>query len=227
LQREIPNGIILDQYNNLNNPLAHELTTGPEIIQAVVSTPSSSSRLSSGKVDVFVAGAGTGGSITGISRAIKKTHNHDCFVVGVDPEGSVLAYPDQLNEAHQGAPYVVEGIGYDFVPEVLSRDPVDVNGWVKIQDEDAFAAVKLLMRREGLLVGGSSGGSLSGAIKWLKESEKGKEIAGTEGANVVILLPDGIRNYMSKSWFLSIAMEAEPSPLAGTVAKILGKPEPA
>ena len=105
LQREIPYGIILDQYRNVclsapllsiclvinilplevNNPLAHELTTGPEIIDAVVSTPSTPLKPSSGKVDVVVAGAGTGGTITGISRAIKKTHNKDCTIVGVDP----------------------------------------------------------------------------------------------------------------------------------------------
>lgn len=69
----------------MNNPDAHELTTGPEIIEAVVSTPSTALKPSSGKVDVFVAGAGTGGTITGISRAIKKTHNKDCVVVGIDP----------------------------------------------------------------------------------------------------------------------------------------------
>ncbi len=69
----------------MNNPLAHELTTGPEIIEAVVSTPATSSKPSSGKVDVLVAGAGTGGTVTGISRAIKKTHNQDCVIIGVDP----------------------------------------------------------------------------------------------------------------------------------------------
>ena len=69
----------------MNNPLAHELTTGPEIIEAIVSTPSTSSRPSSQKVDVFVGGAGTGGTVTGISRALKRTHNPDCIVVGIDP----------------------------------------------------------------------------------------------------------------------------------------------
>ncbi|KAJ3494024.1 hypothetical protein NLJ89_g10895 [Agrocybe chaxingu] len=92
LQREIPHGIILDQYRNVNNPLAHELTTGPEIIEAVVSTPSTSAKPSSQKVDVMVAGAGTGGTVTGISRAIKKTHNQDCIVVGVDPVRILLLF---------------------------------------------------------------------------------------------------------------------------------------
>ncbi|KAI0741959.1 cystathionine beta-synthase [Daedaleopsis nitida] len=220
LQREIPGGIILDQYRNVNNPLAHEYTTGPEIVDAVVSTPSTASHPSSGKVDVLVAGAGTGGTITGLSRAVKKKHNDACIVVGVDPKGSILAYPDNLNTDGAGEPYIVEGIGYDFIPEVLSRDTADVDEWLKTSDEDAFAAVRLLMRHEGLLVGGSSGSSLSGALRWLN-SERGRAIAQTKGANVVVLLPDGIRNYMSKPWFLKMALEAEPSPLALRIADIL------
>ncbi|KAF8966289.1 tryptophan synthase beta subunit-like PLP-dependent enzyme [Flammula alnicola] len=223
LQRGIPYGIILDQYRNVNNPLAHELTTGPEIIEAVVSTPSTSSRPSSEKVDVMVAGAGTGGTITGISRAIKKTHNPDCTVIGVDPKGSILALPESLNTADNGAQYIVEGIGYDFVPDVLCRDDVDV--WLKTSDEESSAAVQQMMRSEGLLVGGSSGSALSGALRWLK-SDEGKAIANTSGKNVVVLLPDGIRNYMSKPWFLKIAMDQEASPLSGAIAQILQKKEP-
>ncbi|EDR13973.1 uncharacterized protein LACBIDRAFT_171213 [Laccaria bicolor S238N-H82] len=223
LRREIPHSIILDQYCNVNNPLAHEYTTGPEIIEAVVSTPSTSSRPSTEKVDVMVAGAGTGGTITGISRAIKRTHNKDCIVVGVDPKGSILAFPDTLNAADEGAQYIVEGIGYDFIPDVLSRDPTHVDVWVKSSDEESFAAVQTLMRSEGLLVGGSSGSSLSGALRWLVTAE-GQKVANTPGKNVVVLLPDGIRNYMSKPWFLQIAMEGEPSHLAGIIAQALQKP---
>lgn len=154
-----------------------------------------------------MAGAGTGGTVTGASRAFKKTHNKDCIVVATDPVssapfdsirtlietqiGSILAFPDNLNENGSGCQYVVEGIGYDFIPDVLSRDVRDVDEWVKTSDEDSFAAVQVIMRTEGLLVGGSSGSSLSGAVRWLKESEKGKKIAQTEGTNVVVLLPDG------------------------------------
>ncbi|KAF6761727.1 cystathionine beta-synthase [Ephemerocybe angulata] len=205
LQREIPYGIILDQYSNVNNPLAHELTTGPEIIEAV---------------DVLVAGAGTGGTITGIARAIKKTHNKDCIVVGVDPKGSVLAKGPDCDEVspEDNTPYTVEGIGYDFIPEVLNFQ--DIDQWMKTDDAESFAAVQLVMRNEGLLVGGSSGSALSGALRWLK-SDAGRETANTEGANVVVLLADGIRNYMSKPWFLQIAMEAPPSALAGKIADIL------
>ncbi|KAI0924534.1 hypothetical protein AcW2_005401 [Taiwanofungus camphoratus] len=221
LQREIPGGIILDQYGNVNNPLAHEYTTGPEIIEAVTLTPSTPQKPSSRKVDALIAGAGTGGTVTGLSRAIKKTHNKQCIIVGVDPKGSILAQPEALNTDDAGSSYVVEGIGYDFIPDVLSH--ADIDSWIKTSDEEAFAAVKKLMRLEGLLVGGSSGSALSGALRWLK-SEDGRPIAQTKGTNVVVLLPDGIRNYMSKPWFLKMALEAEPSPLANRIADIL-KPQ--
>jgi len=226
LQREIPGGIILDQYRNINNPLAHEYTTGPEIIDAVLSTLATPDKPSSGKVDVLIAGAGTGGTITGISRAIKKTHNKACVVVGVDPKGSILALPETLNETDAGAQYIVEGIGYDFIPDVLSH--ADVDHWVKTSDEQAFEAVRKLMRTEGLLVGGSCGSALGGALKWLKEDVEGQVIAQKKGANVVVLLPDGIRNYMSKPWFLKMALEAEPTPLAHRIASVLesGQPQP-
>ncbi|KAJ7281507.1 tryptophan synthase beta subunit-like PLP-dependent enzyme [Mycena rebaudengoi] len=220
LQRGIPGSIILDQYRNINNPLIHELATGPEIIEAVVSTPSTRQRPSSGKVDVVIAGAGTGGTISGISRAIKKSHNADCIIVGVDPKGSILAVPEELNTADDGALYVVEGIGYDFIPDVLTRDTATIDSWIKTGDEESFAAVRVLMRSEGLLVGGSSGSAIRGAEKWF-ETEAGRKIAQTEGKNVVVILADGIRNYMSKPWFLSMAMQAEPSELAATIADVL------
>ena len=85
-------------------------------------------------------------------------------------------------------PYVVEGIGYDFIPDVLSRDEVDT--WIKTSDDEAFAAVQMIMREEGLLVGGSSGSALSGALRWLG-SDEGRKVADTQGLNVVVLFPDG------------------------------------
>lgn len=152
-------------------------------------------------------------------------------------KGSILAVPDSLNEGDRGAQYIVEGIGYDFIPDVLCQG--DVDEWIKTSDEESFQAVQVLMKNEGLLVGGSSGSSLSGAIRWLTDSEKGKRVAATEGRNVVVLLPDGfvsvvsfvlvltllcrfrIRNYMSKPWFLKLAMEKEPSPMANVIAQVL------
>lgn len=104
--------------------------------------------------------------------------------------GSILAFPDELNSADEGTQYIIEGIGYDFIPDVLSRNPSDVNSWIKTSDDEAFAAVQGLMRQEGLLVGGSSGSALSGALKWLQSTE-GQSVAQTEGKNVVVLLPDG------------------------------------
>jgi len=103
-------------------------------------------------------------------------------------KGSILAVPTSLNEADAGKSYVVEGIGYDFVPDVLNRSDVDV--WLKTSDEESFEAVRLLMRSEGLLVGGSSGTALAGALRWLKTAE-GQVVANKPGKNVVVLLPDG------------------------------------
>ena len=192
----------------INNPLAHELTTAPEIIEAVTSTPPSLVHPSSGKVDVFVGSAGTGGTVSGVARGIKKAHNPDCVVVGVDPVrvdpvtpvgfclhalsqvGSILALPASLNEAGKGCSYVVEGIGYDFIPGVLTREPGIIDTWIKTNDTDAFAAVQLLMRHEAMLVGGSCGSALAGALAWLR-SENGREISQTPGKNIVIMLPDG------------------------------------
>ena len=104
-------------------------------------------------------------------------------------KGSILAVPESLNTECKGSSYVVEGIGYDFIPDVLTRSEVDV--WLKTSDDESFAAVRKLMRSEGLLVGGSSGSALSGALRWLREDEQGKRLAKTKGANVVVLLPDG------------------------------------
>ncbi|CAE6505679.1 unnamed protein product [Rhizoctonia solani] len=192
LRDAIPNAVILDQYSNPNNPLAHELGTGPEIIAAIESLSGNQ------RVDIFVAGAGTGGTISGTARALKK-HNKDCTVVGVDPRGSVLALPESLNELKDGedTAYQVEGIGYDFIPGALSREPGLIDQWVKTTDEDSFKLVREVMKREALLIGGSSGSSISGALQWLQASP-GRDV---EGQNVVIMLPDGLRNYMSKPWF--------------------------
>ncbi|CCO31089.1 cystathionine beta-synthase [Rhizoctonia solani AG-1 IB] len=192
LKDAIPNAVILNQYANPNNPLAHELSTGPEIIAAIESLPGNR------RVDVFVAGAGTGGTISGTAQALKR-YNKDCRVVGVDPRGSILALPESLNKLEEGEDlaYQVEGIGYDFVPEVLSREPGLIDHWVKVQDEAAFKTVREVMRMEALLIGGSSGSAVAGALQWLKASPE----RDVEGKNVIIMLPDGLRNYMSKPWF--------------------------
>ena len=173
----------------------------------MTSTPPNLVHPLSGKVDVFVGGAGTGGTVSGVARGIKKAHNPvvlslvwTLFVNLVTPVdfclhalpqvGSMLALPASLNEASKGCSYAIEGIGYDFAPDVLTRDPGMIDTWVKTNDTDAFAAVQLLMRHETMLVGGSSGSSLAGALAWLR-SESGREISQTPGMNVVVMLPDG------------------------------------
>ncbi|KAK5163307.1 hypothetical protein LTR04_002609 [Oleoguttula sp. CCFEE 6159] len=156
LQKEIPNAHILDQYGNPNNPLAHELGTAEEIWEQT-----------GGKVTALVAGAGTGGTITGLARGLRK-HNKDVKIIAADPYGSVLALPASLNDEHANESYKVEGIGYDFIPDVL--DQASVNTWYKTDDRESFQYARRLICEEGLLVGGSSG----------------------------IILPDSIRSYLSK-----------------------------
>nr|AAW78657.1 cystathionine beta-synthase [Danio rerio] len=178
LKNEIPNAHILDQYRNPSNPLAHYDTTAEEILEQC-----------GGKIDMLVAGAGTGGTITGIARKLKEKCP-DIKIIGVDPEGSILAEPDELNKTDK-TQYEVEGIGYDFIPTVLDRSVVD--NWYKSNDEESFAMSRMLIREEGLLCGGSSGTAMSAAVNVAKELK--------EGQRCVVILPDSIRNYMSK--FLS------------------------
>ncbi|KAG8716860.1 cystathionine beta-synthase [Ceratobasidium sp. 394] len=200
LREAIPNAVVLDQYRNPNNPLAHEFGTGPEIVAAIESLPENK------KVDVFIAGAGTGGTISGTARVLKR-HNKDCVVVGVDPRGSILARPESLNKLNEGENgfYQIEGIGYDFTPDVLSREPGLIDDWVKVADPECFKSSRDLIKTEGLLVGGSSGAAIAATLSWLTAAP-GRDV---EGQNVVIILPDGVRNYMSKPWFAEGLMGRE------------------
>ena len=178
LQKEIPNSHILDQYANVNNPLAHEYGTAQEIWEQT-----------GGKIKAIVAGAGTGGTISGLSHGLKK-HNPDIKVIAADPFGSILAVPESLNQEHANEAYKVEGIGYDFIPDVLDRKSVDV--WYKTDDRESFAYARRLIAEEGLLVGGSSGSAIAAMVKGVKELGLGK------GDIVVVILPDSIRSYLSK-----------------------------
>nr|POE54399.1 cystathionine beta-synthase [Quercus suber] len=182
LEKEIPGGIILDQYSNPNNPLAHELGTAAEIVEQT-------SKIE-GKLVALIAGAGTGGTITGLSRGIRKAHGKNVRIVAADPQGSILAVPAALNDDFKDKPYKVEGIGYDFVPDVLKQDEVDQ--WYKTDDRDSFYWARQLITQEGLLVGGSSGSAMSAAMKYIKEANLGA------GTSVVVILPDSIRSYLSK-----------------------------
>lgn len=178
LRDSIPNAVILDQYSNPNNPLAHYYGTAEELWEAC-----------DGKLDVVVIGAGTGGTISGIAKRLKEL-NPNVYIVGVDPMGSILAGP--CPEEHL-KPYMVEGIGYDFIPKVLDLALVD--RWIKSNDADSFHMARRLIREEGLLVGGSSGTAMAAAIQVAKEMNLGAD------KRLAVILPDSVRNYMNK--FLS------------------------
>ncbi|EIW69908.1 hypothetical protein TREMEDRAFT_15985, partial [Tremella mesenterica DSM 1558] len=215
LRDSMPNAVILDQYSNPNNPLAHYHTTFPEIM----ASPSFCSDFENKEIDLIVAGAGTGGTITGLSDAIRDREKafpekNKTTVVAVDPVGSILGGGEPGN-------YAVEGIGYDFFPEVLKPDAPSIDDWVKVNDDEAFAMTKLMIRKEALFVGGSSGSALAGALKYL-HSPKGQSIASNPNANVIIILPDGVRNYLSKDWFLEGA-QGPSNPLREKMREIIGR----
>ena len=181
LQKELPNAHILDQYGNEDNPRAHEYGTAEEVWEQT-----------DGKINMIVAGAGTGGTITGLAKGLRK-HNKEIKVIAADPHGSILAVPDSLNTSHANESYKVEGIGYDFVPDVL--DQGTVNRWYKTDDREAFMYARRLIAEEGLLVGGSSGSAMAAMVKAVKEAGLGKDDV------VVVILPDSIRSYLSKVSF--------------------------
>ncbi len=170
LQRDLPNAHILDQYSNPSNPNAHYNYTADEILRDL-----------NNKVDMIVVGAGTGGTLTGVAKRIKEACPK-VIVIGADPVGSILAGPGPISS------YKVEGIGYDFIPDVL--DVTLVNEWVKTEDHLSFQLARRLIREEGLLCGGSSGSAMMAALKHAPRLKKGQ--------NCVVILPDGVRNYMTK-----------------------------
>lgn len=189
LEKEIPNSVILDQYGNKANPMAHYYGTGFEIWEQT-----------KGKITHLVAGAGTGGTITGISKYLKEK-NPDIKVIGADPKGSILAVPESLNDSME--PYLVEGIGYDFVPDVLDRKWVD--HWIKTDDAESLKLARKVIREEGILIGGSSGSALQAALEVAKDL--------TEDDTLVVVFPDSIRSYLSKfandEWMTSNGFEVE------------------
>jgi cystathionine beta-synthase len=174
LARDIPGAYQPDQYANPENPAAHEATTGPEIW-----------RQTEGRVTHFVCAVGTGGTVTGAARYLK-TQNPRIEIIGADPEGSVLS-GDAVK------PYLTEGIGEDFMPAAF--DPRSIDRWIRVSDRDAFAAARRLTREEGILAGESCGTALVAALRVAREL---MERGAAREAVMVVVLPDGGRNYLSK-----------------------------
>jgi cystathionine beta-synthase len=174
-----PNSFVPDQFSNVANPLTHYRTTGPEIW-----------RQTNGRLDFFVAGMGTGGTISGVARFLKE-QDPRIKIVGVDPQGSVYAEYKRQGTIGLAGSYKVEGIGEEFIPRTMDMNLVDEV--VTVTDKDAFITARDLARMEGILAGGSSGAALSVALKIARGlGPRGK------GKRIVVLLPDTGRNYLTK-----------------------------
>jgi cystathionine beta-synthase len=174
LARDIPGAFKPDQYWNMENPAAHERTTGPELWDQT-----------DGRLTHFVASVGTGGTISGTARVLKE-RNPAIRIIGADPEGSILS-------GDTARPYLTEGVGEDFLPGTYDASVID--RWVRVSDRDAFAMARRITREEGILSGGSGGTAMVAA------REVVRDLTGTPEAKdavVVVLLPDSGRSYLSK-----------------------------
>ena len=170
LNKEIENSHILDQYSNPSNPEAHYYGTAEEIIKDF-----------NNNLDMVVISVGTGGTITGIAKRLKE-EMPKIKIIGADPEGSILGGGDKVSS------YLVEGIGYDFIPDVLDNSLIDE--YIKTKDEESFTMARRLIKEEGLLCGGSCGATMVAAMKAASKLKNGQ--------NCLVILADGIRNYMTK-----------------------------
>lgn len=195
LAREIPGAFRPSQFDNPDNPDAHYQGTGPEIW-----------RDTNGRVDVLVAGMGTGGTISGVGLYLKEK-NPSIHVIGADPEGSILSGDSPKS-------WKVEGIGEDFIPKNFNRQVVDE--FIRVSDRESFAAARRLAREEGILAGGSAGTALAAAIKYARRS--------TQTLRIVVILPDTGRNYLSKfyddQWLQDNRLNSADSPAYQNVGVI-------
>jgi cystathionine beta-synthase len=207
LAEEIPGGFKPDQYSNMANPEAHYDTTAPEIWEQT-----------GGELDAIVVSVGTGGTISGIGRWFHE-RKPDVKIVGVDPEGSIYTAKD-AGDMH---PYLVEGIGKDTWPKTIDLDVVDE--WIQVSDRESFLTARRIAHEEGLVVGGSSGSTVAGALRYARQL--GRE------ARILTILPDSGRSYLSKflddNWMLEHGFleRTAPAPTVGELlrAKHGGVPE--
>jgi len=176
ISKEIPNSYFTDQCNNPQNIETHYRTTGPEIWEQM-----------EGKIDIFITGAGTGGTITGIGRFLKE-RNPKIQIIAVDPQGSVYYQFFKNKDVIAPQQYFLEGIGEDYLCKSLDFSIID--DFLQVSDKDSFLTARQLARKEGIFAGGSSGSSLFGAM----------QLAGkiSENKNIVVLFPDSGNRYISK-----------------------------
>ena len=170
LNKKLENSHVLDQYSNPANPEAHYYGTAEEIIRDF-----------GDDLDMVVMSVGTGGTITGVAKRLKEKIPK-ISIIGADPEGSILGGGDKVSS------YLVEGIGYDFFPDVLDNSLVDK--YIKTKDEESFIMARRIIKEEGLLCGGSCGATMVAALQAASNLKKGQ--------NCLVILADGIRNYMTK-----------------------------
>jgi cystathionine beta-synthase len=204
LVEETPGSFYANQYHNPANPEAHYLSTGPEIWEQT-----------GGEIDVFAAGMGTGGTISGCGRFFKE-RKPGFKIVGVDPIGSLYYEYVKTGRLTKPFSYYVEGIGEDFLPSTMNLKIIDEI--MRVDDKECFLMTRRLCREEGLFCGGSGGAAVAGAIKYAEKSGK-KE-------NILVLLPDGASKYLSKvfndEWMRQNGFLDEPDPL-GTVADVMAR----
>jgi cysteine synthase A len=173
--------VLLQQFKNPANPAIHEQTTGPEIWQDT-----------DGQVDIFVSGVGTGGTITGVTRYLKKTQGKAIVSVAVEPTASPILTQSRAGQELKPAPHKIQGIGAGFVPDVLDLSLVDVIE--QVSNEDAIEYARRLAREEGILAGISCGAAAAAAVRWAHKPENA-------GKTIVVILPDSGERYLSSALF--------------------------
>lgn len=208
LAQEIPNSLYIDQYNNLSNREYHYQHTGPEILEQMP------------EIDVFIAGIGTGGTITGIGKYLKE-NKPSVEIVAVDPIGSIVYEMFKTGKNKIPAEgYLIEGIGEDFIPD--NYDFAQIDDMVQVGDKESFLMTRELLTREGIYSGVSSGSAFVGALRWVKQ--QGKRL---DGKNILVIFPDSGNRYSSKvyddDWMREVGFLESKTGNVGELMRTLGK----